>query len=105
MLEQALLVDASGAPIRYDAPTHSTDWDEVQEFCKSVYMPYRVRPLERFSRPDATMISAMAGWLSPPSTKVTGMSNSSRRPGARSPGRSSNNKGSHFGTSPIRSIM
>lgn len=61
MLEQALLVDASGAPIRYDAPTHSTDWDEVQEFCKSVYMPYRVRPLERFSRPDATMISAMAG--------------------------------------------
>ncbi|WP_095588080.1 AraC family transcriptional regulator [Actibacterium ureilyticum] len=61
MLEEALVLDSLGLPIRHDRRTHSTDWDEVQEFCKSVYMPYRVRPLERLSRPDATMISAKAG--------------------------------------------
>lgn len=61
MLEEALLKDGSGAMIKHRGRTHSTDWDEVQEFCRSVYMPYRVQPLERLSRPDATMISAKAG--------------------------------------------
>lgn len=61
MLEEALLVDAAGAPIRHGGRTRSADWEEVQEFCKTVYMPYRVRPLERLARPDATMISARAG--------------------------------------------
>ncbi len=61
MLEEALLIDATGAPIRHPGRTRSADWDEVQEFCKTVYMPYRVRPLERLSRPDATMISARIG--------------------------------------------
>ncbi|MFZ0098681.1 MAG: helix-turn-helix transcriptional regulator [Gemmobacter sp.] len=61
MLEEALLVDASGASIRRAGRTRSTDWEEIQEFCTKVYMPYRVRPLERWSRPDATMISAKVG--------------------------------------------
>ncbi|MCR9089572.1 MAG: AraC family transcriptional regulator [Rhodobacteraceae bacterium] len=61
MLEEALVLDANGAPIRHQGRTHSRDWDEVQEFCRTVYMPYRVQPLERFSRPDATMLSAKAG--------------------------------------------
>lgn len=61
MLEDALLKDAAGAQIMRQPGTRSTDWDEVQAFCRSVYMPYRVKPLERFSRPDATMISAKAG--------------------------------------------
>ncbi|WP_138467300.1 helix-turn-helix transcriptional regulator [Poseidonocella sp. HB161398] len=61
MLEEALLLDAAGAPVRHRGRTRSTDWDEVQDFCRSVYMPYRVRPLERLSRPDATMIPARAG--------------------------------------------
>ncbi|KEO50786.1 AraC family transcriptional regulator [Thioclava pacifica] len=60
-MEHALVLDAAGAPIQHDSRTHSTDWDEVQDFCTSVYMPYRVRPLERHARPDATMISAKAG--------------------------------------------
>ncbi|WP_246525607.1 hypothetical protein [Thalassovita aquimarina] len=47
MLEEALALDANGTPICDDWPTHSQDWDEVQEFCRTVYMPYRVRPLER----------------------------------------------------------
>lgn len=61
MLEEALLVDAKGTPISHDGRTRSRDWEEVQEFCRTVYMPYRVRPLERLSRPDATMISAQVG--------------------------------------------
>ncbi|WP_172329697.1 helix-turn-helix transcriptional regulator [Mangrovicoccus sp. HB161399] len=61
MLEDALLLDATGAPARHRGRTRSRDWDEVEEFCRQVYMPYRVRPLERGARPDATMIPARAG--------------------------------------------
>jgi len=61
MLESALLHDAHGGPIAHGDHTHSRDWDEVQDFCRNVYMPYQVRPLERLSKPDATMISARAG--------------------------------------------
>lgn len=63
MLHDALLRDAGGRLIRHGAATRSADWDEVEAFCQSVYMPYRVRPLVRLSRPDATMISARAGRL------------------------------------------
>lgn len=55
MLEEALLRGGG------DGRSRSRDWDEVQEFCRTVYMPYRVRPSERFSLPDATMLSAKAG--------------------------------------------
>ncbi len=61
MLEHALIRDTLGAPIRHAAGTQSHDWDEVEAFCTAVYMPYRVRPLERLAKPDATMISARAG--------------------------------------------
>lgn len=61
MLENALLFDATGQPIRQDRRTHSKDWDEVQEFCRQVYMPYRVTPLGRRLKPDATMRSARIG--------------------------------------------
>jgi AraC-like DNA-binding protein len=61
LLENALVRDARGQLIRHGASTRSADWDEVEAFCQSVYMPYRVRPLQRLSRPDATMISAKAG--------------------------------------------
>lgn len=61
MLEQALLSDGAGRPIAQDGRTASRDWDEVQEFCRRVYMPYRVRPTGRGLRPDATMHSAEVG--------------------------------------------
>ncbi|WP_232829302.1 AraC family transcriptional regulator [Tropicimonas sp. IMCC34043] len=49
--------------MRHEGTTRSADWDEVEAFCQSVYMPFRVRPLVKLSRPDATMISARAGRL------------------------------------------
>lgn len=61
MLEQALLCDGAGRPIAQDGRTASRDWDEVQEFCRRVYMPYRVRPAGRGLLPDATMRSAAIG--------------------------------------------
>ncbi|WP_116598859.1 AraC family transcriptional regulator [Primorskyibacter marinus] len=61
MIENALLLDLDGKPIQREGLTRSTDWDEIQEFCRTTYMPYRVRPLERQSRPDSTMLSAKAG--------------------------------------------
>lgn len=61
MLETALLYDATGAPIQQDRRTHSDDWDEVQEFCRTVYMPYRVTPGGKLLKPDATMYAAQVG--------------------------------------------
>lgn len=61
MLENALLMDSNGKPLRHEGPTQSTDWDEVQEFCRTTYMPYRVQPLDPLSRPKSTMLSANAG--------------------------------------------
>ncbi|MFM2279221.1 MAG: hypothetical protein RLZZ444_1452 [Pseudomonadota bacterium] len=58
MLETALLYDAAGRPIRQDHRTRSRDWDEVQAFCRDVYMPYRVRPVGKLLKPDATMLAA-----------------------------------------------
>ncbi|MDZ7907672.1 MAG: helix-turn-helix transcriptional regulator [Gemmobacter sp.] len=63
LLQDALLWDGAGRPVRCGHRTRSDDWDEVEAFCQSVYMPYRVRPLDRLTRPDATMISARAGRL------------------------------------------
>lgn len=61
MLENALLLGSDGSPIQHEGRIHSNDWDEVQAFCRATYMPYQVRPLDRFSRPKSTMLSARAG--------------------------------------------
>lgn len=61
MLEHALVCDASGAPLKQHERSRSRDWDEVQEFCRKVYMPYRVRPLVPRALPDATMLAAQVG--------------------------------------------
>lgn len=61
MLDHALLYDSRGRPIRQHHRTHSRDWDEIDGFCRRVYMPYRVVPLVKDIRPDATMYSAEVG--------------------------------------------
>jgi AraC-like DNA-binding protein len=63
MFEHALLIDADGKPIEQGHRTHSEDWDEVRTFCDKVYMPYYVRPVGRFSRPNACMYSAKVGQI------------------------------------------
>ena len=61
MLEQALRLDASGQPVAQRHRTSSQDWDEVQAFCRSAYMPYVVTPVGKVMKPDATMYSASIG--------------------------------------------
>lgn len=63
-MKNVLVGRSDGAVLRRDAvrhPTRSQDWDEVQEFSRVAYMPYKVRPLEKAARPDATMLSARVG--------------------------------------------
>lgn len=57
----AMMLDGREAPNCRDDRTRSRDWGEVAEFCKAVYMPYRVQPLERFCHPYALMLSAKIG--------------------------------------------
>lgn len=61
MLEKALLYDSNGLPLKQKHKTNSKNWDEVQEFCRKVYMPYRVIPLEKNSKPNAIMHSVKIG--------------------------------------------
>lgn len=61
MLDDALLRRHDGQLIQHRGRTRSADWDEVEAFCDVAYMPFRVRPLERYARPDATLISREAG--------------------------------------------
>jgi AraC-like DNA-binding protein len=61
MLDKALLVDGIGNPVRQGHCTASQDWDEVQAFCQNAYMPYVVTPVDKLSRPNATMYSANIG--------------------------------------------
>jgi transcriptional regulator, AraC family len=56
-----LLTDMQGRPIRQTGPTSSRDRDEVQAFCRKVYMPYRVRPAAPRLLPAATMRMAQVG--------------------------------------------
>ncbi len=61
MLDYALLYDSRGRLAPQDRRTRSDDWDEVQQFCRSVYMPYTVTPRGKLLKPDATMYSAKVG--------------------------------------------
>lgn len=50
MLDTDMALYAASAPI-----VASADWDEVNEFCRRVYMPYRVQTSGRLIRPRATL--------------------------------------------------
>ncbi|PJN94196.1 AraC family transcriptional regulator [Amaricoccus sp. HAR-UPW-R2A-40] len=63
IFERALVSDAEGRPISQPGKTSSQDWDEVNDFCRRVYMPYRVRPLGHNLAPDATMRRARVGGI------------------------------------------
>lgn len=61
MLEETLLLalaSRGGPPTRRPSPA---DWDAIAAFCRATYMPYAVRPLDRRSLPNATMVSQSLG--------------------------------------------
>lgn len=41
----------------------STDWDEVNDFCRRVYMPYRTSMIGRVGKPNATLLLDEVGQL------------------------------------------
>lgn len=61
MLDDALILGPDGNPIDHGPKAISNDWDEVQDFCRKVYMPYKIKPIGRASSPDATLISSKIG--------------------------------------------
>lgn len=63
IFQRALVSDAAGRSIAQSGKTASRDWDEVQDFCSRVYMPYRVRPLGHNLDPDAVMRQARVGGI------------------------------------------
>ncbi len=52
-LRNALLLDGDGMPTQRHKILQSNDWDEVAASTDSVYMPFRVTPKGRISRPDS----------------------------------------------------
>ncbi len=50
-LDSSLLAEGGAS----EAP--SSDWDEVNDFCRRFYMPYRVTTSGRLIRPTATLQS------------------------------------------------
>mgnify|MGYP006150777473 CR=1 FL=1 len=44
-IRNVLVTDVTGAPSTRHRLVASTDWDEVQHWCKQVYMPYDAAPV------------------------------------------------------------
>ncbi len=61
MLENVLLYDAQGRPIRQEHRVASQDWDEIKDWSKRVYMPYEVSPTGKVGPPASTMRSTLVG--------------------------------------------
>jgi AraC-like DNA-binding protein len=61
MLKDVLILDAQGNPIPQDHKTFSKDWDEIRAWSDSVYMPYRVSPIQKGDLPTSTMHSLNIG--------------------------------------------
>lgn len=60
-IRQVLVTDAGGAPSTRHRLVATTDWDEVQHWCRQVYMPYRATPVGRALRPDAVLDAVRIG--------------------------------------------
>ncbi|MBB5538831.1 AraC family transcriptional regulator [Rhizobium giardinii] len=61
MLENALLLDSKGQPIKQHHKVLSEDWDEIRAWSSVVYMPYHVSAVGKGASPASTMHSAKIG--------------------------------------------
>ena len=60
-IRNVLITDAKGAPSTRYRLVASSDWDEVQHWCRQVYMPYNAVPLGSTCRPDAILDAIRIG--------------------------------------------
>ena len=63
MIEDALLYDSNGRPIRAHHCVRTRDWAEIREFCCRAYVPCRISPAARHARPDAALQAFAIGRL------------------------------------------
>ena len=54
-IRNVLITDATGAPSVRHRLVASHHWDEVQHWCRQVYMPYNARPVGAARRPDSVL--------------------------------------------------
>ena len=54
-IRNVLITDATGAPSVRHRLVASSHWDEVQHWCRQVYMPYNARPVGAARRPDSVL--------------------------------------------------
>ena len=63
-IRQVLITDAAGAPsTRYRLMAASADWDEVQHWCRQVYMPYNAAPMGAVRKPQSILDAIQIGHI------------------------------------------
>ncbi|VTU21013.1 hypothetical protein SRS16CHR_02758 [Variovorax sp. SRS16] len=62
-IRNVLVTDATGAPSTRHRLVVSTDWDEVQHWCRQVYMPCNAAPVGSYRTPDS-VLDAIRHWSS-----------------------------------------
>ena len=62
-IHNVLVTDASGAPTTRHRLMASSDWQEVQHWCRQVYMPYDAAPVGRALAPDSVLDAIRIGHI------------------------------------------
>lgn len=62
-IRNVLVTDAAGLPSTRHRLVASTDWDQVQHWCRQVYMPYKAAPVGSFRCPDSVLDAIRIGHL------------------------------------------
>lgn len=60
-IHNVLITDAQGAASTRHRLVASSDWDEVQHWCRQVYMPYEAVPAERARAPESVLDAIRIG--------------------------------------------
>lgn len=60
-LHNVLITDANGQPCTRRRLVASSDWDEVQHWCRQVYMPYEAAPTDSARKLDAVLDAIRIG--------------------------------------------
>ena len=62
-MRDVLITSADGAPSQRHRLVASTDWDEVQHWCRQIYLPYDAKPAGPARQPNAVLDAMQIGQL------------------------------------------